>query len=145
MTNHATIREQFRRNTVALISLAVAVTSLGYNTWRNEASEDNRNHRLISIEVLRYLGQLQQVVYHRHYDMDISDKGNPRTGWAIVLMIRDLASVLEPQQIAAAGNLHAVWDDNWNELGHVQASNDRIIAAIEKTRRDVHALLRQLD
>jgi len=34
--------EQVRRNSVALISLVVAVTSLSYNTWRNEATEHNR-------------------------------------------------------------------------------------------------------
>ena len=45
---------------VALISLAVAVTGLGYNTWRNEASEHNRNQRLVSIELLLMLGDLQQ-------------------------------------------------------------------------------------
>lgn len=37
----ANIKEQLRRNTVAPISLVVAVTSLGYNTWRNEHSEFN--------------------------------------------------------------------------------------------------------
>jgi hypothetical protein len=47
---------QIHRNLVAIISLAVAVTSLAYNTWRNEESEHNRNQRLISIEVLRNLG-----------------------------------------------------------------------------------------
>ena len=32
------IREQLRRNAVALISLVIAITSLGYNTWRNAVS-----------------------------------------------------------------------------------------------------------
>jgi uncharacterized membrane protein YebE (DUF533 family) len=40
------IKEQVRRNAVALISLVIAITSLGYNTWRNEASENNRTQRL---------------------------------------------------------------------------------------------------
>ena len=46
------IREQLRRNTVALISLAVAITSLAYNSWRNEVSEGNRNSRTVGIEML---------------------------------------------------------------------------------------------
>lgn len=54
------IKEQLRRNVVPLISLTVAVASLGYNTWRNEASEHNRNQRVMSIEVLRNLGELHQ-------------------------------------------------------------------------------------
>jgi len=145
MAVRTTIKEQLQRNTVALISLVVAVTSLGYNTWRNEASEYNRNQRLVSIEVLRNLGQLQQVVFHRHYDMDETDKGNARTGWAIVLTITDLAIVLEEPLPAAAEDLQAVWGDDWQKLGSNQPGVDRIIAAIEALRKDIHALLKNLD
>jgi hypothetical protein len=145
MAVRTTIKEQLQRNTVALISLVIAVTSLGYNTWRNEASEYNRNQRLVSIEVLRNLGQLQQVVFHRHYDMDETDKGNARTGWAIVLTITDLATVLEEPLPAAAEKLRAVWDDDWQKLGSDQLGSDRIIAAVEALRMDVHALLKNLD
>ena len=145
MAVRATIKEQLQRNTVALISLVVAVTGLGYNTWRNEASENNRNQRLVSIEVLRNLGQLQQVVFHRHYDMDETDKGNVRTGWAIVLTITDLAIVLEEPLPAAAEDLRAVWDDDWQKLGSDQLGSDRIIAAIKELRIDVHTLLKNLD
>ncbi|MGI9248195.1 MAG: hypothetical protein ACR2QI_04230, partial [Woeseiaceae bacterium] len=63
MSKTVRLREQFQRNAVALISLVIAISSLGYNTWRNEASEYNRNQRLISIEILRNLGDLQQVVF----------------------------------------------------------------------------------
>jgi hypothetical protein len=145
MAVRTTIKEQLQRNTVALISLVIAVTSLGYNTWRNEASEYNRNQRLVSIEVLRNLGQLQQVVFHRHYDMDETDKGNARTGWAIVLTITDLATVLEEPLPAAAEKLRAVWNDDWQKLGSNQPGVDRIIAEVEALRKDVHALLKNLD
>lgn len=145
MASRASIKEQLQRNFVALISLVVAVTSLGYNTWRNEASEYNRNQRLVSIEVLRNLGQLQQVVFHRHYDMDASDKGNARTGWAIVLTIRDLATVMEAPLPATAEDLRLAWDDNWQKLGSDQAGFDHVIAEIEALRNDVHALLKNLD
>ena len=33
------ILEQLRRNQLAIISLLVALTALGYNTWRNELTE----------------------------------------------------------------------------------------------------------
>lgn len=39
------MREQIRNNAVALISLVVALAALGYNTWRNERTEANRNLR----------------------------------------------------------------------------------------------------
>ncbi len=145
MNERAGIKEQLRRNLVALISLTVAVTSLGYNTWRNEASEGNRNQRLVSIEVLRNLGQLQQVVFHRHYDMDEDDKGNARTGWAIVLTIRDLATVLDKPLPAAAEELRIAWDEDWQRLGSDQEGADRVLAEIEAMRMDVRALLRDLD
>ena len=62
------ILEQLRRNTVAVISLVVAISSLSYNTWRNEATEENRNLRVAAFEILLKLGELQQVVFHSHYD-----------------------------------------------------------------------------
>ena len=66
------IIDQLRRNAVALISLVIAVSSLSYNTWRNEKTEDNRNQRFAAFEILLKLGELQQVVFHHHYDKDKS-------------------------------------------------------------------------
>lgn len=139
------IIEQVRRNFVAIVSLVVAVTSLGYNTWRNESSEFNRNQRLISIEVLRNLGELQQVVYHRHWGMDAEDAGNPLTGWAIVLTIDDLASILQVPVPESAGALRDAWQQNSDKLGEKDKAEQMIIAAIDTVRRDVHALLSDLD
>lgn len=51
-----TIRQQLRNNAVALISLAVAIGSLGYNTWRNERTEHNRNVRTAAFELLMRAG-----------------------------------------------------------------------------------------
>lgn len=139
-------REQVRRNLVALISLAVAVTSLGYNTWRNEASESNRNQRLVAIEVLRNAGELQQVVYHRHWGMDNADKGNPLTGWAIVLTIHDLAMVLHSPLPDTAEQLRATWEQQSPKLGgDKDEPAGQIVDAIDQLRDDVHALLDDLD
>mgnify|MGYP001819084115 CR=1 FL=1 len=141
------IIDQVRRNFVAIVSLAVAVTSLGYNTWRNESSEFNRNQRLISIEVLKNLGELQQVVYHRHWDMDTMDEGNPLTGWAIILTTHDLANVLEAPLPESAERLRATWNQHYKNLGsgkddeHIKS----IVEAINQVRVDVHALLDGLD
>ena len=85
MNSILTVREQFRRNAVALISLTVAVTSLGYNTWRNEASEHNRNQRLVSIELLLMLGDLQQLTLDRHYGKGIDAEATLREAWSKVL------------------------------------------------------------
>ncbi len=139
------IREQLRRNAVALISLVVAITSLGYNTWRNEASEHNRNQRLVAIEVLRNLGELHEVVFRLHYDKDIDDAVNARTGWALVLTVHDLAMVLDEPLPRSADNLKNVWDDRFLGLGERGESADDIIGAIDLMRADIHGLLRDLD
>ena len=140
------IREQVQRNLVAIISLVVAITSLSYNTWRNEASENNRNQRLVSIEVLRNLGELQQVVYHRHWGMDSEDKGSALTGWAIVLTIHDLAMVLQVPLPESAEQLRATWDEHSTKLGGEKDEHAlHIVDAIEQVREDVHALLDDLD
>ncbi len=37
------IRDQIKKNTLAFVSLLIAMTSLLYATWRNENTEYNRN------------------------------------------------------------------------------------------------------
>ena len=138
-------KEQLRRNSVALISLFIAVSSLSYNTWRNERSEYNRNQRLASIQVLLKLGELQELVFHNHYDGDSSIAGNPRTGWALVLTIQDLSQVLESPLPESADTLSAAWASHWNLLGRNQISADAILDSIEDVRDDTKGLLRRLD
>lgn len=145
MPNRNRLRDQIQRNAVALISLVIAISSLGYNTWRNEASEYNRNQRLISIEVLRNVGQLQQVIFHNVWEMDAEDKGNPRTGWVYVLAIKDLSQLLDGPAPASGTNLWAVWDKEWNELKPGNESYDRVTDALDAVREETHALLRSLD
>lgn len=137
--------DQLRRNRVALISLVVAIVSLSYNTWRNEASEDNRTQRLVSIEVLLKLADLQQVVWHNHYDGDTENKGNLRTGWAIVLTIKDISTILDAPMPESAERLWQVWDDNSQHLGDSTEAKNNIIAAIDMCRADTLVVLQALD
>ena len=143
--NSNTIWKQIRRNAVALISLVVALSALGYNTWRNEKSEENRNHRQAAFEILLKLNQLQQVVFHRRYDNDDTDKGNPRVGWTIVLTIRDLSQLLDPPLPGMAGGLQAVWSDNWEDLGDDQASVDAVLENVDGMRDETLRLLLSLE
>ena len=137
--------EQLRRNRVALISLVVAIISLSYNTWRNEASEDNRTQRIVSIEILLQVGKLEELVLYSHYDPVVKVKGNPRNGWAIVLTIQDLAQILEPPYPASAKELKDTWQAHWNTLTESAESKDAIRASINDMRQDTLALLRMLD
>lgn len=145
MANTVRLKDQLQRNAVALISLVIAISSLGYNTWRNEASEYNRNQRLISIEVLRNLGELQQVIFHNVFEMDVEDKGNPRTGWVYVLAIRDLSQLLDGTVPNSGAELWQAWDSGWDDLRPGNNSYERLSAALDVLRKDTHALLQSLD
>jgi hypothetical protein len=129
---------------VALISLVVAVTSLSYNTWRNEATEHNRNLRVAAFEILLKLGELQQVVFHVHYDKDF-DRGNPRIGWAYVLTINDLAQVLPDAVQGSTGELLQAWSENRGDLPASKDSLDPIMRALDAARDQTLVLLHSLE
>ncbi len=137
--------EQLRKNSVALISLTIAITSLGYNTWRNEASESNRTQRDVTIELLLQLGELQKVTWHHHYDKDFEDKGNLRSGWTFVLVISDISQILEGAVPESAAQLQEVWNEYSGQLDESVEAKDAIIDAIETVRRDGVQLLQKLD
>ena len=145
MAKQHSFREQIRRNLGALISLAVAITSLAYNSWRNEQSEYNRTQRAVAVETLLLLGQFQDNLYRNHYDRDIEDEGNPRTGWTLVLTIRDITSVLDTPIPASAEALRATWEVNFKDLGRSTAAKDAIEDGIEALRNEILVMLRALD
>ena len=139
------IGSQVKRNAVALISLTIALTSLSYNTWRNEQTEANRNQRVAAFEIIMKLGDLQNVVFHHHYDRDSAGEGNPRTGWTYVLTIRDLTRVLPAPMPDAASTLMQTWQNNWETLQENEVSADKIMAKIEMMRDQTVQLLESLD
>jgi hypothetical protein len=145
MKRREKFKEQVQRNLVALISLFIAVSSLGYNTWRNEKSEYNRNQRWASFELLLQLGELRQLVYHLHYDQDTVGEDAARTGWAKVFTIGDLTQVLEAPLPSAAKSLQATWGDNWQGLGSDVDSKDAIEDQIDALRDVTLEMLRELD
>jgi hypothetical protein len=139
-----TIFNQIKRNSVALISLFIAVSSLSYNTWRNELSEKNRNQRHAAFEILLKINELQQVVHFHYYDKDTTNKGNPRTAWAYVATIKDLASILNNPLPQSSQNLLDVWERNWQGLAENQENLEAIEKAIDNVRKDSMTLLQHL-
>jgi len=133
-----------RQHSVALISLAIALSSLAYNTWRNEQTEANRNVRTAGIDLLLNLGELDRVVFFSHYDKD-EIRGNPRSGWAYVLTITDLAALTSEPAVSSSADLLRVWNENWSGLGKNDASADLISAGIDQLRNDVLSVLAALD
>jgi len=135
---------QLCRNAIALISLAVALSSVGYNTWRNERTEHNRNTRAATFEILTKLADFERVVFLAHYDRDRAS-GNPRIGWTDVIVIYDLAIVAPPPLEAKASALRTVWRENWEHLdGQDEAPIDRIEAAVGELRFAAIETLRSL-
>ena len=101
------IRDQLRHNSVALISLFIALSSLGYNTWRNERTERNRNIRTATFEILTKLAEFERVVFLAHHDRDRA-MGNPRIGWTYVIVIHDLSEIVPGAIQPKAGELRAI-------------------------------------
>lgn len=133
--------QTIRKNAVSLISLAVAVSALSYNTWRNEKTEHNRNVRVAGFETLKELAALQvqvnRTTFHAEGDEEIID------AWSRVLFIQDLAAISSPHVTQAARELENVWRDNVEHLSE-QEANRRISAQIVVVREDVMRGLREL-
>ncbi len=136
--------DQVRRNSVALISLSVALSSLAYNTWRNEQTEYNRNIRVAGVELLLKLGELEKVVFFAHYDKNTA-AGNPRAGWAHALTVRDLGSLTPEPARGSTIILVETWQRNWSGLGSSDDAASKISESIDKTRYEVLSVLADLD
>ena len=137
------LRQQLRDNLVALTSLAIALTALAYNTWRNERTERNRNIRVAGIELLQEIGSLQQIIFYAHY-AEGDQRGDPRMGWADVLTINDLATLMPADVLRESVELKATWEENAEGLVEDEAAFQRIDAAIEELRQATLAALRAL-
>lgn len=127
-------KKQLHNNAVALISLFIAVSSLAYNTWRNEKTEEQRNIRHAAFRVLENLGELQQVVDYRYYYLpfneDAHQEGQLRLrGFGNAAMIHDLM-MLMPQPAPLAGEeLKGLWNAEFDRLEELNSSGDHSVAA----------------
>lgn len=150
------IRSQFKRHSVALISLVVAVVSLGYNTWRNETSELHRNWRQASFEITMEVNELQQIVLYRRYFhgrddhpfVPLRDAETWIGGWGKATSIRDLTSLL-PDPLPQRGRaLFETWQKNAGglEAGGREAADaeQALLDALDDTRQSVLDLIEQL-
>jgi hypothetical protein len=138
------LTEQIKRNQLAIISLTVALIALGYNTWRNELTEENRTIRKAGFEMLVHIGELQRITYLAHYDKDTSG-GNPRKGWAEALLLKDLGKLMPIEAHMRTDDLLSAWEDNWARLGQDDAAVTAIDDAIDNLREDLLATLAELD
>lgn len=153
-----TIREQIHRNAVALISLIIAVGSLGYNTWRNETTEAQRNTRHASFRVLESLGELQQVADYHYYFVDSENAASGEQwlrGWGQATLIRDLTMVMPGTAPRAGLTLFELWESRFRLLDdrdaqgrrteEAMAARNEIFQGIDETRTAVINVLRSLE
>ena len=138
------LRQQFKRNSLAIISLFVAFSALGYNTWRNEQTEENRNIRAAGFEMLLHIGQLQRISYLAHYDKDMQ-QGNPRSGWVEVLVLRDLSMLMPAELQQQTQHLFDSWKENWQGLGGDEIAVAAIDNAINDLRKRVLESIKKLE
>ena len=151
-----TIKQQIRDNAVALISLSVALLSLGYNTWRNETTEEQRNVRHAAFRTLEALGELQQVVLYRTYylpeNADQQEEGRLRIrGFGQVQLIQDLMNLMPEPGPAAGDHLFRLWRESVDELSLGPDNQKALMAekaitdAIDQTRDALWEVLVMLD
>jgi hypothetical protein len=138
------LAEQIKRNSLAVISLIVAFTALGYNTWRNELTESNRTVREAGFAMLIHIGELQRVSYLAHFDNDPIE-GNPRKGWTEVLIIKDLGVLMPANVQTATIDLSTTWGDNWQALGKDDAAVAAVDDSIDTLRDKITTELTALD
>ncbi len=150
------IASQFRRHSVALISLAIAVVSLGYNTWRNETSELHRNWRQAAFQVTVEVNELQQIVLYRRYFfgreehpfIPMQDAQTWIGGWGKATSIRDLTSLL-PEPLPERGQvLFETWQKHAGNLDqrneNAQEAETALLESIDLTRQAILDLIQQL-
>jgi len=131
-------------NGLALVSLLVALTALGYNTWRNEATESNRNIRAAGFEVLREAAHLQLLVDRAYYAPE-EEKPDPIEGWARVNLILALSDVMPEETQAVAQNLKTVWGAQWQTVYRMEDANVKITDANVQLQKEVQDILKALD
>ena len=137
MQRDAGILEGLRRNAVALISLFIALSGLGYNTWRNETTESHRNTRQAAFMMLQQLGELQQLVDERFYAGKATDV-NRIAGWGKVALLRDISGLVSAPASQQAAGLFASWQGRLDALDAGDAGAERDISqAIKQTREQV--------
>ncbi|MCC7247437.1 MAG: hypothetical protein IT473_02330 [Lysobacter sp.] len=130
---------------LALIALAVALTGMAYNTWRNETSEAQRNVRQACFMLLEESAALQQIVDLRFGGHDRS-KSSWASAWGKATLIRDLGELAPPRTGQEAQHVYEIWSQRAHQIDERNPlAEDELSDAIERMRRQTLEDLRGLD
>ena len=135
------IIDQIKQHFIAILSLMIAVVALFYTTWREEATEHNRNARTAAFEVLKNLGELQVIVNQTIYE---SKDNTSILGWGHVAIISDMGSLLAPPIPEKTTELQQTWGQNWQNLSQDEAAQDSITHEIDTCREATLVLIQSL-
>ena len=102
---HKTIRGYL---ITTVLSIVLAVVSIGYNAWRLVQSEENANVRNAAFQTLITVAEFQQIIYAAHYDK-LEVEGSPRRGWVKILLAEDLSVLVGPNVSSQATELRKIW------------------------------------
>ena len=131
------IADQLRTNAVAIISLVVALSGLGYNTWRNEASEENKNIREAGFFMMKELTSLQEVVLYARYDRN-DERGDIKSGWSHVLAVKDISYAMPLDVQNTALKLSEVWQQHATGIAQDQADSYQMIdKSIDEVKQSI--------
>ncbi len=134
------MKEQIKQHFIAILSLLIAIVALTYSTWREEATEHNRNTRQAAFEVLKHLGELQVIVNQTIYQ----DSKEAFLGWGHIAIITDMGSLLPSPIPAKSEELARIWGENWQKLSSDEAAQDSVTAQIDSLRESVLGIIHHL-
>ena len=128
---------------IAILSVILAVAGFTYNTWRLESTEANSNIRMASFTILTKLAELEQVIYYRHYDQDLTE-GNPRKGWIMVGLVSDLSVLVNKRVIDRSEALKLAWSQNWDKIPNNRDAVNKLVKHIDDVRAEIKTSLSEL-
>lgn len=102
------ILERIQAESLAVVGLMVALIALGYNTWRNELTEQNQTVRYASFEMLLKVGELQSILYAAN-GLESMQKETATRGEIVVLGLRDLSMFMPENVQGHSKNLVLEW------------------------------------
>tara|TARA_R110002096_G_scaffold13834_3_gene48697 strand:- start:2475 stop:2846 length:372 start_codon:yes stop_codon:yes gene_type:complete len=123
----------------------VALSGLGYNTWRNESTESNKNIREAGFFMMQELTELQEVVLYARFEND-DERGNIKSGWSHVLAVKDISYAMpEPVQQDAIA-LSIVWQQHAQGIVSNQDESYRQIdKAIDQIKKQIVTAINELE
>jgi len=139
-----TLLQQLHNNLLAIISLVIAMSALGYNTYRNELTEENRNIRFAGFSILQELSELQLLIDYAYYDKN-TFKGNPITGWGHLLYVKDMSFLVSADVVAETEALVDIWGLEWQAVRDDVTSNQRVTRSINALRERVRHTIKSLN